>query len=536
MWIAWLLTVIASIGAASSMPVWPTAAEIRAEIVKREISAAPTTALWLPLPGPQTAAYESLADELYYGGAPGGGKSDLGLGLAITQHTSSIIFRREFSMFRGPEGLIERSRQIIGTHGRLNENLYAWRDLPGGRSIEFGAVKNEPDKLKYKGRAHDLKVFDELPDFLESQYRFLIAWLRTSSPTQRTRVLSTGNPPMTPEGQWVIRYWAPWLDEQHPHPAKPGELRWFVVLDGKDVEVPSPAAITHKGEIIKPRSRTFIPARLEDNPILMRTGYADVLDALPEPLRSQLRHADFSASQPDDLWQVLPTAWVKAAQARWRKQPTPPLQDDGQPVRLSALGVDPARGGADEFAIAPRYDNWIAPLLLYPGKAVPDGKAGAQLVHRAVGADGAVPIGIDVIGSAGSSVYDHTSELGMAAVALNGSAATKARDKSGKLGFVNKRAQWHWRLREALDPSSGQDLALPPDTQLLSDLCAARWRPTPRGIQIEAKDDIKKRIGRSPDRGEAVIYACADELAAVAAGALDIGADTDTDLSMGREL
>jgi hypothetical protein len=512
----------------------PTLEEIRAERARREAGVAKvqTQAIWAPLPGPQTLAYTSLADELFYGGAPGGGKSDLALGLALTAHTKSIIFRREFSMFRGPDGLIERSRQIIGDEGRLNEGLYIWRDLPGGRSLEFGAVKNEADKLKWKGRPHDLKVFDELPDFLESQYRFLIAWLRTTIDGQRTRVVSTGNPPTTPEGQWVIQYWGPWLDPHHPRPAKPGELRWFVTLDGKDVEVDGPHAVDHRGEKIRPRSRTFIPAALEDNPLLARTGYADILDNLPEPLRSQLRRGDFAAAQPDDPWQVIPTAWVRAAQERWRQRPSPIGT-----VPCGGAGVDPSRGGADEFVIAKRYDNWIAPLIVHPGKAAADGEKGAALVVSALGVDKAVPIGIDVGGAAGSSVFDQATMLHLMAVALNGSRKSDARDRSGKLGFVNKRAEWHWGLRELLDPTSGQDLALPPDTQLLSDLCAPRWKFTPRGIQVELKEETKKRIGRSPDRGEAVIYACAkDVLGVIPPGALDIGADSHTDIGMDREL
>ncbi len=104
-------------------------------------------------------------------------------------------------------------------------------------------------------------------------------------------------------------------------------------------------------------------------------------------------------------------------------------------------------------------------------------------------------------------------ELGLHALPMNASEKSNALDKSEQLGFFNKRAEWHWRMRESLDPTSGQEIALPPDPQLLSDLCAPRWKPTPRGIQIEDKEKIKKRIGRSPDRGEAVIYANADEYA-----------------------
>jgi hypothetical protein len=488
-----------------------------------------TTPLWTPLPGPQTMAVESDADELFFGGGGGGGKTDLILGLAITKHRSSIIFRREFSQFRGPEGIIERSRQIIGLNGRLNENLFIWRGLPAGRAIEFGAVQHEDHKNRYKGRPHDLKAFDELPEFTETQYRFLNIWLRTAIPGQRTRVVGTGNPPTTSEGQWVIRYWAPWLDPHHPKPAKPGELRWYAVLDGKDVELAGPEPLTHDGHVIHPRSRTFIPAKVEDNQYYMRTGYANVLDNLPEPLRSQMRFGNFQAAQSDHVWQVVPTAWVRAAQARWTPAPPP-----GMP--LTAVGVDPSRGGADEFTIAKRHAQWFAPLEIHPGPSMPDGPTGANEIVRTIGGNQAVRVGIDIIGSAGSSVYDQARILRVNAAGLNGSEASQALDKSGRLSFFNKRAEWHWRLREALDPTSGQDIALPPDPQLLSDLCAPRWRVTPRGIQVEPKDDIKKRIGRSPDRGEAVIYAIADDGPSAASGVKDPTPGTTTHLERLREL
>lgn len=475
---------------------------------------------------PQQMAFESDADELFFGGAPGGGKSDLVIGLAATRHKASAIFRRQFAQFRGPLGMLSRSRDIIGLRGTQANNT--WRDLPGGRAIEFLGCDFEKDVLKYKGRPHDLKAFDELPEFPEMYYRTLIGWTRTATVGQRTRVVSTGNPPQTEDGRWVLRYWAPWLDPTHPNPAKPGELRWFIVdKDGKDQEVPGPTHGTARAPkvfiegfgMVEPKSRTFVPSYVEDNPYYMATGYAEQLNNLPEPLRTQMRMGDFKASLPDAEWQIMPTAWVLAAQARW----TP---DGGKDSPLSAVGNDPSRGGQDEFVVAKRYDNWVAPLDVYPAKAAPDGRSGAQLVFKSIGGDTTVPVRIDIGGSAGSSVYDYARDFNIAAIAMNGSMKTKERDKSKKLGFVNRRALWHWRLREALDPESGLELALPPDPQLRADLCAPRWFPTVRGIQVEEKEEIKKRIGRSPDRGEAVIYACALDAPAkhelLFTGALDV--------------
>jgi len=128
--------------------------------------------------------------------------------------------------------------------------------------------------------------------------------------------------------------------------------------------------------------------------------------------------------------------------------------------------------------------------------------AGLVMKHRR---DGAV-INVDVIG-VGTSVYDHLRGMVKGVVPINGAERSEETDKSGELRFVNLRAELWWKVREALDPTSGVDLCLPPDRELLSDLCAPTWKLTLRGIQVEAKEDLISRIGRSPDKGDAVVYA-----------------------------
>ena len=46
---------------------------------------------------------------------------------------------------------------------------------------------------------------------------------------------------------------------------------------------------------------------------------------------------------------------------------------------------------------------------------------------------------------------------------------------------------------------------LPPDQELLSDLTAPHWSMTTQGIKIEPKEDIVKRLGRSPDCADALV-------------------------------
>src|SRR5205814_422004 len=100
-----------------------------------------------------------------------------------------------------------------------------------------------------------------------------MTWLRTTDPNQRCQVLLTFNPPTSAEGRWIIPFFGPWLGPQHPHPAKPGELRYFAMIDGEEVEVASAEPFEHHGETITAQSRTFIPSRVSDNIFLMDTNY-----------------------------------------------------------------------------------------------------------------------------------------------------------------------------------------------------------------------------------------------------------------------
>ncbi|WP_453839390.1 hypothetical protein, partial [Streptomyces zhihengii] len=93
---------------------------------------------------------------------------------------------------------------------------------------------------------------------------------------------------------------------------------------------------------------------------------------------------------------------------------------------------------------------------------------------------------------------------------INGAEAAPGTDKSGRLTFANVRSHDWWRMREALDPVADNGIALPPDRQLLVDLCAPVWRLQGRTIYVESREDIIKRIGRSPDWASAYILALHD--------------------------
>lgn len=469
--------------------------------------------------GPQTMLIETPADMIFYGGSAGGGKTFGVLGLAVTQHKRSLLLRRESTQLRG---LIEDARKIIGDKGRLNENTGVYR-LNNGRILELAGCKDEKDKHRFDGRPHDLIAVDEAPQFAESQIAHIIGWARTEDPNQRVRIVLTGNPPSEPEGEWVVRWFAPWLDPNYDNPARPGELRWFARINGEDKEVDSPEPFTLKierggvqvEEVIKPKSRTFIPARVQDNPAYMASDYVSQLQSLPEPLRSQLLYGDFKAGMEDNAWQAIPSQWVDDAFNRYRAlYPTGNFTAPSN-TTLTSIGVDVARGGQDKTVLSRRYGWVFAPLEAHAGKATDDGLKVAALITKAVieaKIPAAIPaaaqpyINVDVIG-VGSSAYDIAKTQIKNVVPINVGAGAWGKDKAKVLSFRNLRAYAVWRLRELLDPNNGHNLALPPSNTLKADLCAARWKQTTQGVQIESKDDIKKRIGRSPDEGDAIMLA-----------------------------
>lgn len=465
---------------------------------------------WVPLPGPQSQAYESEADITGYGGAAGGGKTDLLAGLVLTKHKRALIVRREKAQ---TEGVIQRLEEIVGNKDGFNSQKAIWKlPLGAGGIVEFAGLDNPGDERRWQGRPHDLKAFDEATEMRESQVRFIMGWTRTSDPKVRPRVLLTFNPPTTAEGRWVIAFFAPWLDKKHPNPALPGELRWFTTIKDKDVEVPDGRTFVFDADgervydfdpkaykpedIIRPKSRTFIPARLTDNKFYMATDYMSQLQALPEPLRSQMLNGDFSAGIEDSVWQVIPTRWVEIAQARWSKPARLPEMD--------SMGVDVARGGKDSEVIARRHDMWFDEPIVTQGE---DTNSGPKVAGRVVAAarDHAV-IHIDVIG-VGASPYDFLNDMGQQVVGVNVAEKSGATDKSGRLSFANQRSELWWKMREALDPDANTGIALPPDPRLLADLCAPCWSLQGSRIQVESREQIVERIGRSPDFASAYCLA-----------------------------
>jgi hypothetical protein len=187
--------------------------------------------------------------------------------------------------------------------------------------------------------------------------------------------------------------------------------------------------------------------------------------------------------QGDDM--LVSLADVERAQARWQK----PL---GRPV---ALGCDVARFGSDETILCELFaDGTVGEM-----KA----KRGQDLMVTAgeIQAAGIEKIAVDDAGL-GGGVTDRLKERRVKVLPINGGESAREKER-----FFNRRAEMWWLIREMLQKD---ELALPPDSRLAVDLTNIKFTYDSRGrIKLESKDEVKKRIGRSPDRGDALGLALA---------------------------
>ena len=214
---------------------------------------------------------------------------------------------------------------------------------------------------------------------------------------------------------------------------------------------------------------------------------------------------NFASSEADG---VIHLTWVEAANERWNAWNDLPMEQK-QLGRFRCVGVDVARSGEDKTVLALRWEDVLRELRPYSKK---DTMETTGMVSGILNAHGGYAV-VDVIG-VGGGVVDRLRELkkdtkaAWEVRAFNASEHTDALDVTRELGFVNCRSASWWYMRELLDPSQGHSIALPPDDELTGDLTSAHWKVVSGGkVQVESKEDIKKRIGRSTDYADAVIMA-----------------------------
>ncbi len=237
-----------------------------------------------PNPGPQTLFLSSTADELFYGGMPGGGKSKgaiidaLGLNHMPKPRCfhplyHAVIFRREE---RQLAQLIRYAREFYphqGGKGTESGRLWTW---PEGGTITLSHMHGEDDYLQWQGHNMSYVFFDELPQFSLDQYSGIFPWVRSPVPELPAYLRGSGNP-IGPGVRWVR--------DRFIMRCIPNAMHLYEYeFEGKKYR----------------RTRQFIPSSFRDNPHVSEQFVGSLLD-IPNPnVRKALLNPD-----PIAAWSVV---------------------------------------------------------------------------------------------------------------------------------------------------------------------------------------------------------------------------------------
>ena len=245
---------------------------------------------------------------------------------------------------------------------------------------------------------------------------------------------------------------------------------------------------------------------------------------------TQIREEDFNEGEGDFEWEgslwrpndlarvkilgmfpkvasdvLIPQEWIEIANNRYIQ-----MTNEGfNPLRKACkIGCDVAGMGRDDSIICPRYGNFVSEFESHNsgGEADHMHVVGMAKAHKNKGVWTKNKLFIDTIGE-GAGVYSRFKELGEREVySCKGSYSAKGlNDITGEYEFANMRAYLHWCVHDWLNPKNGYQPALPPDDRFMEEATEIRWKFHSDGrIIIEPKDDIKARIGRSPDKFDAL--------------------------------
>ena len=234
-----------------------------------------------PQPGPQELFSATPADIAIFGGAAGGGKT-WGALLEPLRHATTnsqfgaVFFRRNTTQIRNPGGLWDESLKMYPlTNARPVAHVLEWH-WPRGGKVKMAHLEHEVTVLDWQGAQIPLIIFDELTHFTQTQFFYMMSRNRSTCGV-RPYIRATTNPDAD---SWVAKFIEWWIDQStgYPIPERAGKLRWFIRLGDVIYWADSKEELYQKHGIpglardddnqIRPKSVTFIPAKLSDNKAL----------------------------------------------------------------------------------------------------------------------------------------------------------------------------------------------------------------------------------------------------------------------------
>lgn len=253
-----------------------------------------------PQRGPQELFLASRVDICIYGGAAGGGKT-WSLLMEPLYHVGNpgfgaVIFRRTFPQIEREGGMWDESFEIYPhARGRSSKSEMAWY-FPSGAKVSFAHMQYPQNADDWRGAQIPLVEFDQLEEFTERQFFYMLSRNRSTCGV-RPYIRATVNP--DPDS-WVARFIEWWIDQDTglPIESRAGRVRWFARNAQEWLWADSKADLLEAHpelEPDQPKSVTFIPSKLDDNPILMQRdpGYRANLLAQDYVDQQRLLHGNW---------------------------------------------------------------------------------------------------------------------------------------------------------------------------------------------------------------------------------------------------
>ncbi len=418
----------------------------------------------------QTLALDTMDDpsvkEVMYGGAKGGGKSVFLVLYAFLQTQRLIkLFGLDKLDFILPVGYMGRKRGVDFTKTTLEtwkkiipSRFYKIRPLDkeividGKAKIYYGGMDDESSVNKMNSAEFAFICIDQAEEISKDDLGLLKGTLRLryNNKIPDYKVLLTANP-------------APSFLKQDYIDSPPE--------DG---------------------SKVFIQALPTDNPFLDKEYIETLTDAFkhrPELIRAYV-HGSWDDIAALDI--LIKTSWLNDCIDNNRREE--------QDIRVTAADV--ARYGVDETVIYNLIDNKVVGQQIYGMK--PADTTAAQILKMAVDNRSEL-ITIDGDGFGGGVVDfvrsllkdNHNKRLHVLEI-------NSGKKASQDTKYVNARAEmWFY----AADLFAEQKVCIPKDHLLINDLASVKYFSVENGrFKLESKRDVRKRISRSPDRADALIY------------------------------
>lgn len=234
--------------------------------------------------------------------------------------------------------------------------------------------------------------------------------------------------------------------------------------------------------------REFITSLVTDNDF-RESGAEEKLNSIEnKAMRERLRFGNWEYDDSPNM--LIQYNWLDDAMAI--------KKIDG----IKVLGVDVARYGDDKTVLTYRYGNYTIERLKFEGLSIDETADKVEFMIKKHGIP-AEHVGIDGVGL-GAGVVDILRRRGYNVVEIISGASAKDWEYDG-FYFNNLRSAMWWLYREAVRHNT---LHLDYDDLLFEDLSSPTYSyKNDKVIAVESKDDIKKRIGRSTDDGDADVYA-----------------------------